>query len=73
MACVCVDTLRTIFAVHLHFAKKAWRQSFNEVEKIGKINTGKEEVHGEFIGMIKLSDRGTEIFKEHFKSSHGLV
>ena len=40
--------------------------SNNEVEKIGKINTGNEEVHGEFIGMIKLSDRGTEIFKEHF-------
>ena len=40
--------------------------SNNEVEKIGKINTGDEEVHGEFIGMIKLSNRGTEIFKEHF-------
>ena len=40
--------------------------SNNEVEKIGKINTGKEEVHGEFIGMIKLSNRGTEIFKQHF-------
>ena len=40
--------------------------SNNEVEKIGKINTGKEEVHGEFIGMIKLSNRGTEIFKEQF-------
>ena len=40
--------------------------SNNEVEKIGKINTGKEEVHGEFIGMIKLSNRGTEIFKEHY-------
>ena len=40
--------------------------SNNEVEKIGKINTGNEDVHGEFIGMIKLSDRGTEIFKEHF-------
>ena len=40
--------------------------SNNEVEKIGKINTGKEEVHGEFIGMIKLSNRGTEIFKAHF-------
>jgi choline kinase/DNA-binding XRE family transcriptional regulator len=40
--------------------------SNNEVKKIGKINTGKEEVHGEFIGMIKLSDRGTEIFKQHF-------
>ncbi len=40
--------------------------SNNEVEKIGKINTDNEEVHGEFIGMIKLSNRGTEIFKEHF-------
>ena len=40
--------------------------SNNEVEKIGKINTGNEAVHGEFIGMIKLSNRGTEIFKEHF-------
>ena len=40
--------------------------SNNEVEKIGKINTGNEEVHGEFIGMIKLSNRGTEIFKQHF-------
>jgi len=40
--------------------------SNNEVEKIGKINTGNQDVHGEFIGMIKLSNRGTEIFKEHF-------
>ena len=40
--------------------------SNNEVEKIGKINTGNEDVHGEFIGMIKLSNRGTEIFKQHF-------
>jgi L-glutamine-phosphate cytidylyltransferase len=40
--------------------------SNNEVEKIGKINTGNEEVHGEFIGMIKLSNHGTELFKKHF-------
>ena len=40
--------------------------SNNEVVKIGKINTGNEEVHGEFIGMVKLSNKGTEIFKEHF-------
>ena len=40
--------------------------SNNEVEKIGKINTRNEEIHGEFIGMIKLSNRGSEIFKEHF-------
>ena len=40
--------------------------SNNEVSKIGKINKGNEEVHGEFIGMVKLSDYGTKIFKEHF-------
>tara|TARA_B100000767_G_scaffold274182_1_gene306392 strand:- start:609 stop:1727 length:1119 start_codon:yes stop_codon:yes gene_type:complete len=40
--------------------------SNNEVEKIGKINKGNKEVHGEFIGMIKLSDHGATIFKEHF-------
>jgi len=40
--------------------------SNNEVVKIGKISTGKEEVHGEFIGMIKLTPRGAEIFKQNF-------
>ena len=40
--------------------------SNNEVEKIGKINTDKEEVHGEFIGMIKLTNRGAKIFKQHY-------
>ena len=40
--------------------------SNNEVQKIGKINTGNDEVHGEFIGMIKLTNRGAEIFKHHF-------
>ena len=40
--------------------------SNNEVEKIGKINTDNEEVHGEFIGMIKIINRGTEIFKQNF-------
>ena len=40
--------------------------SNNEVVKIGKINTGNEDIHGEFIGMIKLNSRGTEIFKQHF-------
>ena len=40
--------------------------SNNEVKKIGKINKDNEDVHGEFIGMIKLSNRGTEIFKQHF-------
>tara|TARA_B110000438_G_scaffold300141_1_gene351850 strand:- start:2002 stop:3123 length:1122 start_codon:yes stop_codon:yes gene_type:complete len=40
--------------------------SNNEVIKVGKIATGKEEVHGEFIGMIKLTHRGAEIFKQNF-------
>ena len=40
--------------------------SNNEVKKIGKINKGNEEVHGEFIGMIKLSNQGAKIFKENF-------
>ena len=40
--------------------------SDNEVQKIGKINKGNKDVHGEFIGMIKLSNHGTKIFKENF-------
>ena len=40
--------------------------SNNEVIKIGKIATEKEEVHGEFIGMMKLNHRGAEIFKQNF-------
>ena len=40
--------------------------SNNEVVKIGKISTGKQEVHGEFIGMIKLTHHGAEIFKQNF-------
>ena len=38
--------------------------SNNEVVKIGKIATEKQEVHGEFIGMMKLTHRGAEIFKQ---------
>ena len=40
--------------------------SNNEVIKIGKIATEKQEVHGEFIGMMKLAHRGAEIFKQNF-------
>jgi len=40
--------------------------SNNEVIKIGKIASEKEEVHGEFIGMIKLNPRGCEILKQNF-------
>ena len=40
--------------------------SNNEVIRIGKIATEKQEVHGEFIGMMKLTNRGSEIFKQNF-------
>ena len=40
--------------------------SNNEVVKIGKIASDKEDVHGEFIGMIKLNHRGCEILKQNF-------
>ena len=40
--------------------------SNNEVVKIGKIASEKEEVHGEFIGMLKLNHRGCEILKQNF-------
>ena len=32
----------------------------------GKIVTEKQEVHGEFIGMMKLTHSGAEIFKQNF-------
>lgn len=38
----------------------------NNVLEIGKILTGKNDVHGEFIGMIKLTPRGADVFKRHF-------
>ena len=44
----------------------------NNVVKIGKIMTNKDDVHGEFIGMLKLSPRGAEIFKRHFNRSKEL-
>ena len=40
--------------------------SDGDVIKIGKIAAEKEEVHGEFIGMIKLSRRGCKIFRHHY-------
>ena len=40
--------------------------SKNEVVKIGKIATKYNDVPSEFIGMIKLSKKGSEIFKKHF-------
>ena len=44
----------------------------NNVVEIGKIHTGKHDVHGEFIGMLKLSPRGAEIFKRHFHRAKDL-
>jgi choline kinase/DNA-binding XRE family transcriptional regulator len=38
----------------------------NEVVEIGKILTERDDVFGEFIGMLKFSPRGAEIFKKHF-------
>ena len=38
----------------------------NEVVNIGKVLTEKDDVFGEFIGMLKLSPRGAETFKRHF-------
>ena len=39
-----------------------------KLKKLVKLIKVIQEVHGEFIGMIKLSDHGTKIFKEHFHS-----
>ena len=44
----------------------------NNVVEIGKILTGKYDVHGEFIGMMKFSPRGSEIFKKHFHRAKDL-
>ena len=38
----------------------------NEVTDIGKIFTEKDDVFGEFIGMMKLSPRGAKVFTRHF-------
>jgi len=38
----------------------------NKIIEIGKILTDKHDVQGEFIGMMKLTRRGTDIFKRNF-------
>ena len=38
----------------------------NNVVSIGKLQADKHDVHGEFIGMMKLTPRGAEVFKRHF-------
>ena len=47
-------------------AEKVIFDANNKVIKIGKVVTSKDEVYGEFIGMMKLSPRGAEIIKLHF-------
>lgn len=44
----------------------------NNVVEIGKILTNKYDVHGEFIGMMKLSPKGAEVFKRHFHQAKGI-
>ena len=44
----------------------------NNVVQIGKILTDKHDVHGEFIGMMKLTPKGAEIFKRHFRRAKSL-
>ena len=38
----------------------------NNLVKIGKILPDKDDVHGEFIGMMKCSARGADLFKRYF-------
>jgi phosphoenolpyruvate phosphomutase len=44
----------------------------NNVVEIGKILTDKHDVHGEFIGMMKFTPRGADIFKRHFHRAKAL-
>ncbi len=44
----------------------------HNVVDIGKILTAPDDVHGEFIGMLKLSPKGAEIFKRHFNRAKEL-
>jgi len=53
-------------------AEKVIFNANNKVLKIGKVLTDKNDVYGEFIGMLKLSTRGAEIFKKHFHRSKQL-
>ena len=44
----------------------------HSVVDIGKIMTSLGDVHGEFIGMMKFTPRGAEIFKRHFHRAKAL-
>ena len=53
-------------------AEKVIFNANNEVLKIGKVLIDENDVYGEFIGMLKFSPRGAEIFKSHFHRSKKL-
>ncbi len=44
----------------------------NQVVKIGQVIANEMDVHGEFIGMLKLSQRGGEILKRHYDRARTL-
>jgi len=44
----------------------------NKVLEIGKIVTNKNDVHGEFIGMMKCTKKGCEILRKHFNRAKQL-
>lgn len=44
--------------------------SENAIEQIGKTYTDEEEMNGQFIGMIKLTDHGCQVLKRNYKLAH---
>ena len=44
----------------------------NAVVDIGKVMASPDDVYGEFIGMMKFSPRGCEVFKRHFHRAKAL-
>lgn len=53
-------------------AEKVVLDADNKVVEIGKIISKKYDVYGEFIGMMKLSKRGTDILKHNFHRAKNL-
>ena len=53
-------------------AEKVIFNTNKEVLKIGKVIIDKNDVYGEFIGMLKFSPQGAEVFKNHFHRSKAL-
>ena len=47
-------------------AENVFFDANHAVVDIGKIMNDKDDVHGEFIGMMKFTPRGAEIFRKHF-------